>query len=135
MEEFDQPRRQQAVTQALANLRGRGVYPQPAVLVLHERYVRGEIHFEELRALMRARARALVTDRIRTTRGISCPPSGFVFAGWALKTDTQSGGAERESPRARWICTALPGAKPTSRGRGSDEQTAGADSASIPVLR
>jgi len=61
MEGLDQTQRACIVSEALTRLRARGIYPKLAVIALHERYIKGEINFEELRASMHVRALTILT--------------------------------------------------------------------------
>lgn len=58
-EEDDQAQRRAIVTQAIANVRARGIEPHPQVLALYERYAAGEIRRDEVQAAMQARAAAI----------------------------------------------------------------------------
>lgn len=50
--------RARAVAQAVANMRARGVEPNPAVLALYVRYAQGELSHEQVRARLQRRAQA-----------------------------------------------------------------------------
>jgi len=58
-DESDQAERRAIVAQAIANVRARGIEPNPQVLALYERYAAGEIMRDELQAVMQARVAAI----------------------------------------------------------------------------
>lgn len=57
--EHDQAERRAIVAQAIANVRARGIEPNPQVLALYERYAAGEIMRDEVQVMLQARAAAI----------------------------------------------------------------------------